>query len=35
MSVQVHSADGIAEVVLDFPPVNALPAAGWQDLAAR
>src|ERR1700719_3850542 len=34
MSVQVHSADGIAEVVLDFPPVNALPAAGWQDLAA-
>ena len=34
MSVQVRSADGIAEVVIDFPPVNALPARGWHDLAA-
>ncbi|HJY69872.1 MAG TPA: enoyl-CoA hydratase family protein [Streptosporangiaceae bacterium] len=34
MSVRVHSADGIAEVVIDFPPVNALPVRGWQDLAA-
>jgi enoyl-CoA hydratase len=34
MSVQVRSADGIAEVVIDFPPVNALPVRGWQDLAA-
>jgi enoyl-CoA hydratase len=33
MSVQVRSADGIAEVVIDFPPVNALPARGWHDLA--
>jgi enoyl-CoA hydratase len=33
MSVQVHTADGIAEVVIDFPPVNALPVAGWHDLA--
>ena len=33
MSVQVHSADGIAEVVIDFPPVNALDVAGWQALA--
>ena len=27
-------ADGIAEVVIDFPPVNALPVRGWYDLAA-
>ena len=27
------SADGIAEVVVDHPPVNALPVAGWFDLA--
>src|SRR5580658_2442485 len=33
MSVRVRSADGIAEVVIDFPPVNALPVRGWQDLA--
>ncbi len=26
-------ADGIAEVVMDAPPVNALPVAGWFDLA--
>jgi len=34
MSVRVRGADGIAEVVIDFPPVNALPVAGWHDLAA-
>jgi enoyl-CoA hydratase len=34
VSVQVRSADGIAEVVIDFPPVNALPVQGWHDLAA-
>jgi enoyl-CoA hydratase/carnithine racemase len=34
MSVRVRSADGIAEVVVDFPPVNALPVQGWHDLAA-
>ena len=34
MSVEVRTADGIAEVVIDFPPVNALPVRGWQDLAA-
>ena len=33
MSVQVRSADGIAEVVIDFPPVNALPVAAWHELA--
>jgi enoyl-CoA hydratase len=26
--------DGIAEVIIDFPPVNALPARGWEELAA-
>jgi enoyl-CoA hydratase len=25
--------DGVAEVVMDFPPVNALPVAGWFELA--
>ena len=30
----MQSADGIAEVVIDFPPVNALPMQGWHDLAA-
>jgi enoyl-CoA hydratase len=34
MSIGVHTADGIAEVVIDFPPVNALPVRGWHDLAA-
>jgi enoyl-CoA hydratase/carnithine racemase len=29
-----HSVtDGVAEVVIDFPPVNALPVAGWFELA--
>ena len=23
------NSDGVAEVVMDNPPVNALPAAGW------
>jgi enoyl-CoA hydratase len=27
------AADGIAEVVIDLPPVNALPVAGWFELA--
>ena len=26
-------ADGVAEVVVDYPPVNALPVAGWFELA--
>jgi enoyl-CoA hydratase len=34
LSVDVRFADGIAEVVLNFPPVNAVPAQGWLDLAA-
>src|SRR2546429_8147949 len=34
MSVEVRTAGGIAEVVIDFPPVNALPVQGWYDLAS-
>jgi enoyl-CoA hydratase len=34
VSVGVRAAGGIAEVVIDFPPVNAVPVRGWQDLAA-
>jgi enoyl-CoA hydratase len=33
MGIEVSSGDGIAEVVIDFPPVNALPVQGWFDLA--
>ena len=33
MGIRVHSDDGVAEIVVDFPPVNALPAGGWFDLA--
>jgi len=29
----VRTAEGIAEVVFDFPPVNALPVRGWFELA--
>ncbi|HUZ84468.1 MAG TPA: enoyl-CoA hydratase family protein [Gaiellales bacterium] len=34
MGIEVGTGDGIAEVVIDYPPVNALPAQGWFDLAA-
>ena len=34
MTAAVRAAGGIAEVVIDFPPVNALPVQGWYDLAA-
>jgi enoyl-CoA hydratase len=33
MGIGVSSGDGVAEVVIDFPPVNALPVQGWFDLA--
>jgi enoyl-CoA hydratase len=33
MGIQLRSSDGVAEVVIDFPPVNALPVAGWFELA--
>ena len=33
MGIGLHTSGGIAEVVIDFPPVNALPVQGWFDLA--
>ena len=33
ITTEVHP-DGVAEIVMDNPPVNALPVAGWFDLAA-
>jgi enoyl-CoA hydratase len=33
MGIELRTSDGIAEVVIDFPPVNALPAQAWLDLA--
>jgi enoyl-CoA hydratase/carnithine racemase len=34
MGIEVRATDGIVDLVIDFPPVNALPAQGWHDLAA-
>jgi enoyl-CoA hydratase/carnithine racemase len=34
MPVELSASDGVAEVVLNFPPVNALPVEGWFELAA-
>ncbi len=33
VSVGDSVGDGVAEVVIDYPPVNALPVRGWFDLA--
>jgi enoyl-CoA hydratase len=33
MPVGLHTSDGVAEVIIDFPPVNALPVQGWFELA--
>jgi enoyl-CoA hydratase len=33
MAISTATADGIAVVTVDFPPVNALPVQGWFDLA--
>ena len=33
MGIDLRSSGGIAEVVMDFPPVNAVPVQGWFDLA--
>ncbi len=33
MGIEVSTSDGVAEVVIDYPPVNALPVRGWFDLA--
>ena len=34
LSIEQTVTDGVAEVVMDNPPVNALPVAGWFELAA-
>ena len=33
MPIELQASGGVAEVVIDFPPVNALPVQGWFDLA--
>jgi enoyl-CoA hydratase len=33
MTIETHASDGVVEVVIDYPPVNALPVQGWFDLA--
>src|SRR6266567_5658445 len=33
MAITHTVAEGVAEVVVDYPPVNALPVAGWFELA--
>ena len=33
MGIEVNRHGPIAEIVVDYPPVNALPVAGWFDLA--
>src|SRR3954471_14333231 len=33
MAIEVRTADHVAAVVIDYPPVNALPVRGWFDLA--
>jgi enoyl-CoA hydratase len=33
MGISHTVAEGVAEVVVDYPPVNALPVAGWFELA--
>ncbi len=35
MGISHEIIDGIAEVVVDYPPVNAIPVAGWFELAER
>lgn len=33
MGIQQHTDGGVAEIRLDYPPVNALPVQGWFELA--
>ena len=33
MTIETRTSGGVAEVVIDFPPVNALPVHGWFELA--
>ncbi len=35
MGITTTISDGIAEIVMDNPPVNALTVAGWYDVAAQ
>ena len=34
MPIRTETRDGVGEIVLDHPPVNALDSAGWNELAA-
>ncbi|RSN72133.1 enoyl-CoA hydratase family protein [Actinomadura sp. WAC 06369] len=34
MGIASETKDGVRVITMDFPPVNALPVAGWGDLAA-
>ncbi|OLT37743.1 hypothetical protein BJF79_05910 [Actinomadura sp. CNU-125] len=34
MGITSESKGGVRVITMDFPPVNALPVAGWSDLAA-
>ena len=33
MGIEVRTSGGVAEIVIDYPPVNAIPVQGWFDLA--
>jgi len=33
MGIEVRGSGGTAEIVIDYPPVNAIPVQGWFDLA--
>src|ERR1039457_6092580 len=33
MGIEVRASGGVTEVIIDFPPVNAPPVAGWFELA--
>jgi enoyl-CoA hydratase len=33
VGIELSTGNGVAEVVIDFPPVNALPVQGWFELA--
>lgn len=35
MAIDVHTTDGVAELVINNPPVNALDSAGWHEFAAK
>lgn len=33
MGIELRVSGGVAEIVIDYPPVNAIPAGGWFELA--